>query len=90
MFAISLPAARHRLSAFAYSKAVNLFSAGEEYGYGVLFRSAFRINPVVSQPNDYLLSSLDTLLRGKFNPSRSDKVVIDPFYIGKLCCCVSG
>ncbi len=47
-----------RLTQWSHRKAQQLYEFGEDFGYGVLFRSSFQIKPFIKQRNDESMAAL--------------------------------
>jgi hypothetical protein len=63
-----------------------LFRLGEDFAYGVLFRSAFKIRESVSQLGDSIIQRHEQHLTELYNQEGGKKVVVKPFYIGTRLC----
>lgn len=92
MFALSLPVAR--LNPDSKARAAELFRNGEDFAYGVLFRSTFLIKDNVRVPNNEMIRSHEESLTHQFNNDPhlrkvtfdssppSGPITVKPFYIG--------
>jgi hypothetical protein len=63
-----------------------LFRLGEDFAFGVLFRSTFKIRESVSALGDAIIERHEQQLTDLYNKDGGQKIVVKPFYIGMFGC----